>query len=284
MTATEWPGAVSVYASATGADFALLTEVTTPATLGEIVEDVPAGAIGVRDRATTIRVRLTRGTLSSITPEALLAGGNLAAIGDGSPENWELVQFEKADLVGDNTYDLSVLLRGQAGSDALMPALWPAGSLFVLMNGVPKQLELPSSTREISRTYRIGTSGRPFDDPSYDQQVLAFSGVGLRPLSPVHLRAEFAGSDLEVSWTRRTREDGDLWGPGDVPLGEAMERYRVRVMRGGAVLRDTEVTTPDWIYSEADQASDGFTAGDEIRIAQISEKVGPGAEAILTVA
>ncbi|MEM6276498.1 MAG: glycoside hydrolase TIM-barrel-like domain-containing protein, partial [Pseudomonadota bacterium] len=47
-TAENWPGGAAVYASATGADFALKTVVTTPATLGEIQEDVPAGPCGIR--------------------------------------------------------------------------------------------------------------------------------------------------------------------------------------------------------------------------------------------
>ncbi|MCH2078091.1 MAG: glycoside hydrolase/phage tail family protein [Rhodobacteraceae bacterium] len=280
VTGEKWPGAAAVYSSASGAGFSLLALLTAPATLGEILEDVPTGPCGVRDRATKLRVRLTRGTLSSITEEALLAGGNLAAIGDGSADNWEIIQFQNANLVAEDTYELSVLLRGQAGSDALMPAIWAAGGLFVLLDGAVEQLELASSTRDVEQTYRIGTSGRPFDDPSYGEQVLAFSGVGLRPLSPVHLKVETEGSDLAVSWIRRTREDGDPWGEGDVPLGEAVESYRVRAVRGNTVLREEYVSTSTWTYTAAARAADGLAPGDQLRVAQVSEKVGSGAEAI----
>ncbi|MEM1374167.1 MAG: glycoside hydrolase/phage tail family protein [Pseudomonadota bacterium] len=283
VTADQWPGAAAVYASATGADFALKTVVSTPATLGEVLEDVPAGPCGVRDTMAVIRVRLTRGAVSSITPDALLAGGNLAAIGDGSAANWEVIQFESAELVGENTYDLSVLLRGQAGSDAWMPAIWPAGSTFVLLDGAVGQLDLASSTRGVSQVYRIGTSGRPFDDPSYDEQTLAFEGVGLRPLSPVHLRVEDDAGGHAVSWIRRTRIDGDIWGDGDVPLGEARELYRVGVYVGGSLARQVEVDEPQWTYSASQIASDGASGGYDLRVAQLSEKYGPGAVANLTV-
>ncbi|MEM1233685.1 MAG: glycoside hydrolase TIM-barrel-like domain-containing protein, partial [Pseudomonadota bacterium] len=284
VTAETWPGGAAVYASATGADFALESVVTTPATLGEILVDVPAGPCGIRDRAAVIRVRLTRGALASITPEALLAGGNLAVIGDGTAANWEVIQFERAELVGPNTYDLSVLLRGQAGSDAWMPASLPAGSTFVLLDGAVGQLDLAASTRGVAQVYRIGTSGRPFDDPSYGEQTLAFEGVGLRPLSPVHLQVEAAPAGHQISWLRRTRVDGDIWGPGDVPLGEAQERYRIEVYVSASLVREVEVDAPQWTYAAALMANDGAAAGYEIRVAQVSDKYGPGSQAALYVA
>ena len=37
-------------------------------------------------------------------------------------------------------YDIAGRLRGQAGSDALASLIWPAGSVFVLLNGRPKQI------------------------------------------------------------------------------------------------------------------------------------------------
>ncbi len=60
---------------------------------------------------------MTQGELASITEEALLAGGNLAAV-ENADGDWELLQFQTATLVAPGTYDLSVLLRGQFGTEA----------------------------------------------------------------------------------------------------------------------------------------------------------------------
>ncbi|MEM6934410.1 MAG: glycoside hydrolase/phage tail family protein, partial [Pseudomonadota bacterium] len=246
VTAENWPGAAAVYSSATGNDFGLLDVIATPATVGEVLEPIPSGPVAIFDRSSTIRVQLTRGELSSITEAALLAGGNVAAIGDGTADGWELVQFQNATLVAENTYELSMLLRGQAGTEGAMQPAWPAGSVFVLIDGTPTQLDLAASTRNVAQYFRIGPSGRPFDDPSYTEEIQAFRGIGLRPYAPAHLRATEAGGDLEVTWLRRTRIDGDIWDVPDVPLGEAFEAYRVRVVQGTTVVREAEVTSPVW--------------------------------------
>ncbi|MEM9846226.1 MAG: host specificity protein, partial [Pseudomonadota bacterium] len=284
VTAEEWPGVAAVYTSPTGTDYSLLDAISIPATIGEVLEPVGAGPCSVFDRGNRIRVKLTRGALSSITEDALLAGGNVAAIGNGTADGWELVQFLNAELVAEDTYELSVLLRGQAGTEVSMPETWPAGSVFVLIDGTPTQLELAASTRNVAQYFRIGPSGRPFDDPSYTEEIQAFRGIGLRPYAPAHLRATEAGGDLEVTWVRRTRIDGDIWDVPDVPLGEAFEAYRVRVVQGTTVVREAEVTSPVWLYDAAARATDSLSGSYEIRVAQMSEKFGAGGEAVIALA
>ena len=61
-----------------------------------------------------------------------------------------------------------------------------------------------------------------------------------------------------------------------MPLGEAYEAYLLRVMQGGALLREASVGAPGWVYSAADQAADGVAVPFDIEVAQISERFGPG--------
>ena len=79
-----------------------------------------------------------------------------------------------------------------------------------------------------------------------------------------------------MSWIRRTRIDGDSWASEEVPLGEASERYRVRVVQGGTILREVNLSQPSWTYSAAAQASDGVVPGFTVDVAQVSETFGPG--------
>ena len=282
-TAEDWPGVAAVYASPTEADFELLELISAPAVLGELIDEVASGPCARFDRGNVIRVRLTHGTLSSITQEALLAGGNLAALGDGSPERWELIQFQNATLIDEDTYELSLLLRGQAGSAHLMSDFWPEGTHFVLLDGGPLQLDLDASTRNVAQNYRVGPSGRNFDDPSYSQQDHAFSGIGLRPYAPVHLTESDDAGDRVISWIRQTRIDGDIWDVPEVPLGESGELYRVRVTQGLNVLREETVSGPVWTYSAAAQTEDAISGGFEIRVSQVSDRFGPGAESMLSL-
>jgi hypothetical protein len=201
------------------------------------------------------------------------------AIGDGSGD-WEVFQFARAEIVGPETWAVSRRLRGQAGTDALMPQAWPAGSRVVLLDDGPVQFPLSQSMVGLSRIYRYGPARRPPDDPSYREVPQAFRGVGLRPYSPVLLRAvrqEVGG--IELSWIRRTRIDGDRWDGLDVPLGEAAERYLVRVVAGGAVRREEQVYVPFWTYSSAMRAADGVTGAFDVEVAQISDRFGPGLKA-----
>jgi hypothetical protein len=83
------------------------------------VFDFYSGPLYRYDQSNTLRVTLTQGELASITEDALLDDGNLAAVENQHGE-WELLQFQTATLVSPGTYDLSVLLRGQFGSEAAM--------------------------------------------------------------------------------------------------------------------------------------------------------------------
>jgi hypothetical protein len=90
-------------------------------------------------------VRIASGALSSAETEAVLNGANVAAIGTGDGAGWEVLQFGKAELVAEEEWEISLRLRGQAGSDADMPDAWPEGSLFVLLDGAVTQVDLPAS-------------------------------------------------------------------------------------------------------------------------------------------
>ena len=149
----------------------------------------------------------------------------------------------------------------QAGSDAVMPDLWPVGSRAVLLDGVPRQIPLAEDARGLARHYRIGPAARRIDDASYSHMQLAFDGVGLRPYRPCHLRAVWAEDRLDLTWVRRTREGGDSWASYEVPLGEARELYLIRVRDAtGAVRRGVTQSMPEWSYSAGQRAADGGSA------------------------
>ncbi len=277
ITATPWPGPVAVYSSATDDGYGLNRLVEASSIIGVTETSMAAALPALKDRGAALRVKVFGGNLSSVGWADVLNGANLAAIGDGTSDNWELFQFADATLVAPDTYDLTLRLRGQAGSDGIMPMEWPVGSQFVLLNGVPEQIELATSERGLSRHYRVGPAARSYDDPSYVHMQAAFQGIGLRPYSPCHLNAlGGVGADIAVSWVRRTRIDGDSWESVEVPLGETGESYLVRVMDGVTVLREDTVGAEAWTYLAVDQAADGVVAPFQIAVAQISNRFGPG--------
>lgn len=283
-TAQPWPGSVGVYRSFSDSDFRLLNVVTARSTIGLTQSPMRNAPSGSLDHGAPLEVKLISGTLSSVDTAALLSGSNLAAIGDGSSGRWEVFQFASAELVSNDTYLLSSRLRGQLGSDALMPSVWPAGSWFVLLDGIPQQIDLSRNLRGVKQYFRIGPGRRPVDDPSYVETEEVFQGNGLRPLSPVHLRDEVGpGGSRTLSWIRRTRVDGDNWDAPEVPLGEESESYVVRIRKAGATLREVSVNEPAWVYSLSEQFVDGIAAPYDIEVAQVSAVYGPGLPAVLRV-
>ncbi|MBM7068028.1 glycoside hydrolase/phage tail family protein [Actibacterium sp. 188UL27-1] len=272
-----WTGPVAVYQGLADNGYALNTVIETPSLIGETLTDLPAGPVAIWDRGNTVRVEVVGGTLSSAEPGDVLNGINAMAIGDGSPAGWEIFQFAEADLIAPDTYELRNLLRGQAGTDAVMPSVWPVGSRVVLLDGRPQQIDLPVSARGLERHYRVGPAALPYDAPSYEHGKSAFDGIGLRPYAPVHLNAtRQPNGDLAVRWLRRTRIDGDSWAGLDVPLGEGSEVYQVSIWSDDTELRSALVASADWTYAAADQLADGVTAPFELRIAQVSDRFGPG--------
>jgi hypothetical protein len=275
-TAQPWPGSVAVYGSTTDENYQLNKILPIRATMGVTETDLAASRPGLFDHGGGLQVRLTSGVLENVERSAVLGGANMAAIGDGTADNWEVFQFSAAELVAPNTYWLTNRLRGQAGTDALMPPVWPVGSQFVLLNGVPSQLAISPNLRRIVQNYRIGPAQRGYDDPSYIHRTEAFDGNGLRPLSPCHLRGTITQGGIKLDWIRRTRIDGNDWDTVEVPLGEESEQYLVRVYQNGQVLREAQTTSPTWHYDQNMLTSDGVTGSVLVSVAQISASYGVG--------
>jgi len=283
VSAQPWPGSVALYQSATENDYQLLNVFSARSIIGVTETPLLSAPLGRFDDSDPLRVKLLSGTLSSVDDLALFSGANLAAIGDGSSGAWELFQFGEADLIDVDTYWLRHRLRGQLGSDGEMPLVWPEGSWFVLMNGLPEQMDLARNLRRVSQSYRIGPARRSVSDPSFETRSEAFDGNGLKPYAPVHLHAaKNEDGALQVTWIRRTRLDGDAWEAPEVPLGEESELYTVRVIKDGNTLREKTVGSPLWIYPLSEQAADGLTGSFQIEVAQVSASYGAGAVGAMT--
>ncbi len=272
-----WLGPVAVYSANDDYGYRLKGLVERPAVIGETLGPLARAQAGLWMNA-ELRVRVDTGSLQSRSESDILNGANVAALRHGSAGDWEIIQFRSATLEAPGIYLLSGLLRGQAGTEWVQPRVWPVGTDFVLLNGTVRQVEVPAAARGLDRHYRIGSSARPYDDPSFLHEVHAFDGVGLRPYAPTHLHARReADGAIAIGWTRRTRIDGDSWQGAEVPLGEERETYHLRVLdASGGLLRDFAPTEPRQSYSAAQQQQDSATGSLTFEVAQVSARFGPG--------
>ncbi|WP_373635513.1 glycoside hydrolase TIM-barrel-like domain-containing protein [Yoonia sp. SS1-5] len=278
-----WPGSVAVYGAAQDSGYVLQDIFDAPATIGLTQTPLARGPVGIWDRQAGFEVRMLNGELSSATVDALLSGANLCAIGDGTSDGWEIIQFRDVIPRPDNRFQLQGLLRGQAGSRGLMPDLWPPESQCVILDGTPRQITIPTAARGTQRHFRYGPAKRPFTDPSFRYVTDSFAGNGLRPYPVVHLRTTPSAAGVRFDWIRCSRIDGDIWADGDIPLGEETESYQVRVFQNGILQRQDVVAEPTWVYDDADRIAEVGNAPYRVEIAQISARFGAGPPVGMTV-
>ena len=281
--ADPWPGPVAVWASADGLSYRRAGIALAPTVVGKTLDDLQPGPTA-RWQRTNFRVQIYGGALTSVSDAELFAGSNAAAV--QRPDGvWEVMQFANAELVGERTYSLSRLLRGQAGSEGAMGAPLPSGSSFVLLDGHLVTIASGLDSLERSLQLRIVTTDRDHGDPTRLAMTATPHGTALKPLAPVHLKAVRSGAGVAFSWIRRTRIDGDTW-VGEVPLGEDIEQYAIDILSGTNVVRTLITATPSVFYPSAAELADfgSAQASLHVRVAQISATIGRGfaTDAILT--
>ncbi|QGY05683.1 hypothetical protein MMSR116_30135 [Methylobacterium mesophilicum SR1.6/6] len=277
VAAEPWPGAAAIWRAEAAGAFSLHGHVDYPACLGKTLSPLPAGPLWRIQRGIHLDVTLRRGgALAAIGEAAMLAGGNLFAL-IGPDGTLELLGAAQAALIGPDTYRLSCLLRGLAGSEAAAGRAAPAGSLIVRLDDgavVPLVDRLDEAGRGFR--YRIGPADRDPGDPAFTELAATAGLDALRPLRPVHLRARRAAEGVRISWIRRARRDGDAWEPAEIPLDEA-EAYAVTLFSAsGAVMRTLRAEAQQVVY--ADEAADfgGPQRSLDVAVAQIGAVAGPG--------
>jgi hypothetical protein len=279
-----WPGTIAVYRAPGQSGFALKAMLPVPAVTGVTRSVLLAGPEGRMDYANALTVEIDRGELTSTTALDLLGGVNAAAI-ETAPGEWEIIQFRSARLTATRTYELSILLRAQRGSDGNVAATVPAGARFVLLDGALRPVDMTRDDVGLTFNWKSGPANRDIGHASFVSQSHTFRGTGLRPYSPAHIRGTRNNGDVTITWQRRTRAGGDSWDTPDVPLGEDSERYEIDILSGATVKRTLASTTPTATYSAASQTTDFGTPQSSltIRVHQLSPTAGRGTGRIATV-
>ncbi|MBV9420679.1 MAG: hypothetical protein JO348_12980, partial [Alphaproteobacteria bacterium] len=284
--AAPWPtGGVAMMRSASDANYALDTLLTQPATLGRTTADFYSGPLWRWDTVNELRIRLSAGTLTSQDDLAVLGGANALAIENEDGE-WEIVQFATATLTAPNEWTLTRLLRGQSGTESAMRAPVAAGARVMLLDTALKQLAFTRNEATLPFHYAYGPASKPQSDASWQTTERQFAANGLKPLAPVQLTAQRSGSDIALSWIRRTRIGGDSWDQTDVPLAEDNEAYDIEILDGLTVKRTLSAATNAVTYTAAQIATDfpgGLPSPFTFRVYQLSTTTGRGTAATARV-
>ena len=281
--AASWPGA-AVYRGRGDAGYAQIATLTDRAYIGQTVGALSAFSGGaVFDERSQLQVTGV-GELESWTRDQILAGQTPALL-VGS----EVLLYRSATETAPGSYTLRGLLRGRRGTEWAISG-HSSGERVVLLS--QSGLRVVSNTAaEIGASFDFKpvTNGTALDAAT--RQAFVNTGVASKPFAPVNLRCANVGTGIQIGWARRTRLRTSLAGAAGsvVPLGEAVERYRVEVWSAGfgTVLRTHEALSSGWLYSNAEISADfgSIPPALFLRIAQIGAEglVGRAAQAVLPV-
>ena len=277
----NWNGA-AIYRSDDGGEaggntFQVLAGLDGAATFGAIITNLAAGPFETWDRVNEVEVILTAGSLASVSELAVLNGANAALIGN------ELIQFENAQLIGENTYKLTKLLRGRQGTEWAI-GTHAAGERFLATTPALYTTAIANNLIGRQLFYKGVSVGNSLGNT--DELAFTYAGRNLKPFAPVHVTGLRNGfSDLTISWIRRSRVDAE-WRDGvGIPLGEESELYEVDILDGSTVVRTIESISPTASYSAADQTTDFGSAQSsiDVKVYQLSAVIGRGYAVSATV-
>ena len=190
----------------------------------------------ILDELSSVTVRLVNNEqlLINADSDALMAGANLALIGE------ELVQFGRAEQLGPGLFRLSRLLRGRRGTE-WAAYIHGAAERFCLFNPAALQrIDLPAAAVGAGLMVVSHGVGDVAPLPDAERQV---SGEAMRPPSVCHLKGWLKGSSVQLSWVRRSHR-GWAWNDTvGVSTDSFPEAYRVTVS-GPAGQLVTETDAP----------------------------------------
>lgn len=268
-----------------GPDPASLTargEVDRPATVGVLVEALAPGVRYRWDEANALHIRVEGRPPWSVSTSAVLAGGNAVAV--ETAQGWEIIQFRTAELVGDDVWRLTGLLRGQQGTEAATAAGAAGGALAVFLEAGLERMQSSSGERGLPLIWRATPVGTPPGGGGASETVFTATGLHGRPWSPAHLRCVLRDDGgLDMTWVTRSRLDGDRW-DGE-PAAADPPRFSVRLLDAGALVRTITVDAPFVSLSAAsleEDFPDGLVEA-EAAVAQWGEGYGWGGEARATL-
>ena len=279
---TTWPGCFVFSSPDDGETYSQIATIATEAITGTINTAPAVGSDGYTwdyEREWIIDLNDVGRSLSSHTADSVLAGNNAAAV--GGPGNWQIIQWQDAELVSPGQYRLTKLLHGRRGTERFIDTISAMDQFILLVGGV---IRVSAAVAQIgqSLTYRGVTNGAAFS--SGTDEVFMPTGERLETFNPVHAKGSRDGSNnLTVTWVRRDRLSQTLRDGVTVPINESSEAYEIDVMNAAfdTVLdTKTSISSPTYNYTAAAQDTDYGSSGGQnpvyLRIYQLSADVGRG--------
>ena len=260
---TPWPVRVSIRA---GLDASLMTEraeLAERAQMGLVRSGIAARPIGRWDRVSMLEVYMPGAALSSEPETSVLAGANRLLVETGS--GWELIAFRTAELIEEDTYGLSGLLRGLRGTT---PGHISMDARCVILDSAVQAAAITDEEIGVALDWQVAVD--TFIGPV---QRETFEARGALAYRPGHLRARWQGAQLLIRWTRRGKDVPESWA-----LPEASNAGRFQI----EVLSDTS-SLGVWTSDVAEIQLTPLAGAKWVKVCEIGPHGRPGAAEVLLI-
>lgn len=263
-TGRGWYGAEVQMSTDAGANIGQRLQVSIPSAIGETLTPLLGELSAEYASQQSLTVRMPE-PLESVSYDQVLRYNNKAALRrpDGK---WEVLQYQTAVQTGDDTFELSGLIRGRY---ATLPEEAPAGAMFVVLDESLVFVQVQQWMTETEVSYRAVSYGQDSDEVDWEAFTVA------EPASqqewPVHyVRAVRDGANaVTVSWIGRAR------------LGVETAPRQSKYFAGYRVTYSDGFTADT---AEATHMRSGVPSGATVTVAAINTitGLGPASEAIPT--
>lgn len=201
----SWSGASLQMSSDDGVTWdTVISSMTQASVMGYLTDGIADAAEAGDDTTNVVRVKVHGGELNSITRLQYLSEGNPSALVH-SDATAELIQFQDAEELADDNYELTMLARGRLGSETMEH---PAGTKFVFLDSV-YFLELPSSLIGRTLQFRAVTFGTS-PDTSTVYSVPFYPVYTQTELAPIFVSASVDMDILSIELMARHRFGVDM--------------------------------------------------------------------------
>ncbi len=291
-----WSGAL-VYISTDGVSYVNIGTATVDITWGIATTALPKPRnlwSTDNDNSLNISLSVDNGDVVSVTRDQIInSGANRALLLNSSSGEAEIIQFQDVVIEANGTFTLTKLQRGLRGTDYHVDTHF-AGEVFILLtDNAIETLAHDLSNIGSVELFKAVSSGASLVGTSAEALILV--GRDLMPWAPSRVRRADDGSDLTVTWNRRTRVGGawNMVGTGveTVPLSEDVESYEFYLIANGIPAADafdpTDDTTyelkvvtatPTTLITAAQLSTASIALTDDINVAvyQVSTQIGRG--------
>jgi len=254
-----WQGEIEVLVGVEEGSFSKRAILSQPCIMGRLASSLPLGHSS-RWMEHSVDVQLISGKLESASRISVLNGANAALI--ETDAGWEMLQFQNALLIAENTYRLSKFIRGQQGSDSTLLSAIESGARIVFLDGSHTRLNLNDSEVGLDLKWKI--QGEQVIEDTSIGRSLVWQQKALQQWSPVHLKVAEVEGGLSISWVRRGRKSADNWELSELPR-EIGDDFKIEIKKANTSVREWTSSDDNFVYSNELLNSD-FAIGETVMI------------------